>query len=709
MSSTLLPDPTTAPIGATPRPLETGVAPALVWVFIFAYVFGLLGLAFWSWWKYHGSEFDKKAAIRDHFVASRSISDFVLAMTTFATIFSGYTVVGVPGEMFTYGFFSFRWLFCTTPMAITLVFFASRLQFLSRKRDYVSPTDFITDRYNSASLRIIVSVGLAFPALVYVMAQFKSMGSTIEALSDANMPGYWAAFILMIVMCLYEVFGGVRAIAYTDTVQGIFLVLGFVLFFIAQADLFGGVEQAGELMRTTVSQANINLGIKYGKLPARAVVLGQDVLLNNTFQEMQWGFMFPFIFGFVFYPHLITRYQMAANTNSIKKTLIWITVALWLCMISSLFTGMVAIHHFGFGNPNIKDPSQVFGQVMRVCLASNAAYVLLGSIMVTASLAAFMSTADSAVNGFSACMTLDIVKPYPKFWKCGSDNPWTKDQIISIGRGISVVCALVAWAISELDIDMGALLTLQNSVLMQLFPAFFVGAVSRFPTNTSLISGILIGWSIIFGIQCGFRDKSHTSGCVSTGTSWYVPVKGVHPSLFAMVINFIVVFAVSAFQRFVIKQPKLLTGFDAIEENHTFPDKFVGFNITGKGSRRPCHFPWIGCTLSLLAVMLFVIPWYRDVDGRGKTVEDFSLGFPQWVRDGLLVTGIFSIGCILLTVFAWKEGEEEGEPTEDEKWNRGKQDEEKVQDTEEKQEITSSDVMMGELETVKRSPEAKEI
>jgi len=230
-------DTTTELLQPTDVPLEEGVANALVWVFISFYVLGLLGLALWSWMRNKNTNFDKKQAIRDHFVAGRTIPDFVLAMTTFATIFSGYTVVGVPGEMYFYGFFAFRWLLCTVPVAASMLFFASRLQFLSQKRDYVSPTDFITDRFNSHTMRAIASFGLAFPALVYVMAQFRSMGFTIEALSDGNFDGYVAGFLLAIVMCLYEVFGGVRAIAYTDTVQAIFLILGFLLFFYCSSRL----------------------------------------------------------------------------------------------------------------------------------------------------------------------------------------------------------------------------------------------------------------------------------------------------------------------------------------------------------------------------------------------------------------------------------------------------------------------------------------
>merc|ERR1719242_1306852 len=127
-------------------------------------------------------------------------------------------------------------------------FFGGRLNYLSAKRNYISPTGFIGDRYNSHLLRVAISLTLVYPTFIYVLSQFKSMAATVEGLSNGNIDGFYGAIILCAVMLVYELFGGLRAIAWTDTIQGVVMTIGFFIFFIVQASVFDGVESAGNYM-----------------------------------------------------------------------------------------------------------------------------------------------------------------------------------------------------------------------------------------------------------------------------------------------------------------------------------------------------------------------------------------------------------------------------------------------------------------------------
>eukprot|EP00494_Astrolonche_serrata_P027679 UN27943 len=219
----------------------------------------------------------------------------------FGTVYSGYTVVGVPEETFRYGFFSYRWLFTILPMVILMAWLGGRLQFLGHKRNYVSPTDYIKDRYNSHTLRALISCDLALAAVIYVLAQFKTMGSTIEALSDGEIDSMWASFILCIIMLIYEVFGGLRAIAWTDCIQASVLVCGFMLFYGVQEELFGGVEQAGKTMNE----------------------IGLGTLLSESSIQSWLGFGMTMFFAYPMYPQMIQRYQSAATPETLKKSMIF--------------------------------------------------------------------------------------------------------------------------------------------------------------------------------------------------------------------------------------------------------------------------------------------------------------------------------------------------------------------------------------------------
>merc|ERR1719273_2278265 len=117
---------------------------------------------------------------------------------------------------------------------------------------------------------------------------------------------------------------------------------------------------------------------------------------------------------------MIQRYQAASSSTMFKHSVLFLYAGTWLAMTSSLITGMVALKYFGYGNPNVIS-NGAFTAVMRVTMNESVGYNILGSTLITASLAAFMSTADSALNGSSCVVTLDMFKPYPHIWKfwCG--------------------------------------------------------------------------------------------------------------------------------------------------------------------------------------------------------------------------------------------------------------------------------------------------
>lgn len=595
---------------------------ALVWVFISMYLIGLLGIGVYSFVKSKSSAEDTvNSAMTEHYLANKNFGNVVLALSTFATVYSGYTVVGVPQEMYEKGFFAYRWLFCCGAMGISIAFFGERLQQMSAVRKYISPTDFIKDRFNSHLLRGGVSVALCWPAMIYVLAQFETMGTTIEGLSDGEIKSINASIVLCIVMLAYETFGGLRAIAWTDTAQAVILLSGFLCMYIVQDTLFGGVEEAGEYME--------EVGFEYE---------GTWVEYKNMLTEDQitgwFGFGIPLFFGYVFYPQMIQRYQAAPDSNTFRKAAGFLIGGHWLAMTSSLCTGMVAIKYFGPKNPAI-GTNEVFGQVMRVLCNENFGYNILGSSLVTASLAAFMSTADSSLNGISSCVTNDLVRPYPHRWKFMCQNQeWTVFELKLIGRVVSIIAAIIALYMSQQDYELGALLTMQNAVLMQVFPAFFFGLVWDGAQPFGTFIGFATGEVIALIAQCNDAEN-----CVRTGVDWYYGK--LHPAAFAMCVNMGLLIGLSWLETNCFE-----SGFqpaaDVIEQNHQFPTHLIGWNSSGPGTVRPWHWPYNIGIFFVLILAMFAIPFYRDKDDYGEP-EKFKDGLPKFVRDGYFIFATVSI------------------------------------------------------------------
>ena len=167
-----------------------------------------------------------QTGLGDFYLAGRNLGGFVLLLTLYATQYSGNTLLGYPGEAFRIGY---AWVMSVGfMMAIIVVYliFAPRLQRLARRHAFVTPGDWITHRFRSAPLTLIANVLLVLAISNYLLAQLMAMGHVTEGLSGGAVP-YWVGVVLLtLVVIVYETVGGMRAVAWTDCVQGIMLLVG---------------------------------------------------------------------------------------------------------------------------------------------------------------------------------------------------------------------------------------------------------------------------------------------------------------------------------------------------------------------------------------------------------------------------------------------------------------------------------------------------
>lgn len=609
---------TPSPTSVAFADIEVGV---LVWVLLCFYLGFLLAVATLGFLKSLSIASDE-AKIDDHFVASRGLGFLVLALTVFATVFSGYTVVGVPGEVWALGFFGFRWLFSIGHMIYPMMFMASRLLTLGHARNYISPTDFIKDRYGCWSLTWFTSLAMFFPSIVYAMAQFISMGATIQSLSNGKMDDFHAATIFCVIMIIYEVFGGLRAIAYTDALQGTVLIVGFLLFFIAQQDIFGGIEEANRVMSEN----------------------GLNVMLSEDYVRSWVGFGTILCISYAFYPQIIIRSQAAKSGNVVKYTYIFLICGTWLAMISSTFTGMVANVYIGRPDQNFSNLNGVFGLIVKRTISENAWYNILGSIMLTASVAALMSTADSAINACVSLLTLDFLVPLVP------DTFEMKHSLVLWGGKLfTIAVSLTALFLSRINIGLGALLTLQGMVLCQVAPAYFFGFFDIELHPYSLLAGQVIGVSISIAYQCA------TEYCVqsSVNVEWFGPWEGIQPGFFGLLVNIFVFFICN--QAFLHFESGILS-FDKINIEK-FKSEIPATLLTLKadGVSRPWNvLPWSIVLVIAFIVQCLATPWWFD---NGNLEPNYSHDyFPKWVMEcgGFRLLGDLLI--ITAIAMGWKDG-----------------------------------------------------
>lgn len=181
---------------------------------------------------------------QEHFLGSKSYGSVLLFMTLFSTIYSGYTVVGVPNEATKIGYIATRWLTSAPMVMVASIIVLPRLRRLSVARNYNSPNDLATDRFNNRLLTAVTSLTVCIPQVIYVVAQFYTLKQLIPVLSLGQMNTNVSVWFLGAVIYICETLGGFNAVSLTDSVQSTFMIISLILIPILAAHYWGGAGES---------------------------------------------------------------------------------------------------------------------------------------------------------------------------------------------------------------------------------------------------------------------------------------------------------------------------------------------------------------------------------------------------------------------------------------------------------------------------------
>ena len=203
---------------------------------------------------------DSGDVMRNHFGAGKGLSGLALFFTLSASLFSGYTVEGIAWEAWFKGWFATRWIPAGVGVYMGFLVMAPRLNALGKSRGYLTLSEFVYDRFSAPNsrnqatahaLRVLTWGSLLLPIFCYQISQFVSMGKIVKAFTNGAISEHGGILIFALIMFVVESIGGLRAVAYTDIIQGIALIFGSLIFFIASGVEFGGLKRAKQYFEDT--------------------------------------------------------------------------------------------------------------------------------------------------------------------------------------------------------------------------------------------------------------------------------------------------------------------------------------------------------------------------------------------------------------------------------------------------------------------------
>lgn len=374
----------------------------------------LLFIAHWVSREKDGHRKDTK----DYFLAGRSLPWWAIGASLIAANISAEQIIGMSGSAFVMGIAiaSYEWM-----SALTLVIVAKYLLPVFLKHQIYTMPQFLEQRYDHRVSIVLATFWLG----VYVFVNLTSI-LWLGALAINTITGLditYAVILLAAFAAAYSLYGGLKAVALTDIIQVVLLVLGGLLIaYISMNEISGGagvvagfkmlVEQAPDKFDMILSKDNPH----YMSLPGISVLVGGMWVMNLSY----WGFN----------QYIIQRALAARSNRDAQKGIIFAAFLKMLMPVLVVLPGIAAV----ILTPDLTAPDKAYPEVMKLLPVG------IKGLVFAALIAAIISSLASMMNSISTIFTMDIVAHHSKR---------SEQQLVTIGRVTSLSALIIAVIIAK--------------------------------------------------------------------------------------------------------------------------------------------------------------------------------------------------------------------------------------------------------------------
>lgn len=266
----------------------------------------------------------KESFLTEYFLGSRELGGFILAMTMIATYGSASSFIGGPGVAYTQGF---GWVLLAMTQVATgyfvLMVLGKKFAIVARKYNAVTLIDFLKERYQSKWVVLLSAFSIIIFLFSAMAAQWVGGARLIESLTGLSYTG--ALFIFAVSVLVYVIIGGFRAVALTDTVQGVVMFFGTLILLIATIVAGGGISNIISDLAT--------------ENPNFVTPFGHDGSLTPLYVSSFWILVGVGVVGL---PQVTVRAMSYKNSKSMHRALIIGTVVVGFIMLNMHLIGVFA-------------------------------------------------------------------------------------------------------------------------------------------------------------------------------------------------------------------------------------------------------------------------------------------------------------------------------------------------------------------------------
>nr|WP_298926150.1 solute:sodium symporter family transporter [uncultured Allomuricauda sp.] len=371
---------------------------------------------------------DNFNSAKGYFLAGKSLSGPIIAGSMILTNISTEHLIGMNGSSYKNGIIVIAWeVTSAIALVIAAIFFIPKFI----KMGLTTIPQFLEERYDGLTRSIVAFLLMLSFVVTLLPIVLYSGAINIESVFDfSTMFGIgkdramlFTVFIIGAIGSMYAIFGGLKAVAYSDSLNGLGLMLGgllipaIALYQIGDGNIFDG------------------LGTVYDFAPDKFDIIGSnDSVL--PFSTLFTGLMINQLYFWGMNQAIIQRAFGAKNLVEAQKGLIYTGILKLFVPLIIVLPGLIAYYYFQdqyIDTPDLIYPLLV-KKVLPTYLFGFFAAVVLGAVL---------STFNSVLNSASTIFCYDI-------YKKTINKKVTDSRLVYYGKITSVILAVLAIAIAPM-------------------------------------------------------------------------------------------------------------------------------------------------------------------------------------------------------------------------------------------------------------------
>lgn len=266
----------------------------------------------------------KEKTTSSYLLGGGNIGFAIGLFTTAATLFSAFTVIGMPDFFRTHGIGA--WIFLAvsdTMMVYALIRIGEMLRRKARKLDFKGMSGLMVNTYGAKLAGYVAFGGAVIFLIPYIAVQISGISIFLNAAFPDAIPVWAWSLIIVGIMILYSETGGLRAIMYNDTLQGILLFITIWIIGWNCVSHFGSITSMFNKVES-ISNELLSVPGPKGLFTTQFLIISAIAIISLPFTQ----------------PQISTRVVIMKSSSALRKMAIGLGVVAILIILPTLFMGM---------------------------------------------------------------------------------------------------------------------------------------------------------------------------------------------------------------------------------------------------------------------------------------------------------------------------------------------------------------------------------